>query len=154
MLQIQKYSPMQGTSRYTTTSFPCVKTFRLTATGMSADKTTTMKTFKKGSVVLSFCGKVTTAFASTAQGKIQLGFTGQSMLSAATSMTSLTLNTVLGPSTTAAGTAQTYVLTADDTFDAINTTGAATAGEMDIHVLYVPPQNGAAPATFYQYALT
>ena len=153
MRQVQKYSPMQGTHAFTTVSFPIVKTFRLTATGMSDENTSEMHTFKKGSIVLGFQGKVTTAFAAT--GKIQLGFTGASMLSVATEATDLTgVGTIMGPSTTSAGTAQTYVLTADDTFDAINTTGALTAGEMDIHVLYVPPPDGEAPSTYKQYNLT
>ena len=153
MQQIQRYSPMQGSHAFTTTSFVCAKTFRFTATGSSVDKTTTMKNFKKGDMVLGFCAKVTTAFSTT--GSLQLGFTGKSMLSAATPATNLTgVGTVIGPSTTGAGTAQCYVLTADDTFDAINTTGAFSTGKMDVHVYYVPAPDGDAPSHFKQYALT
>ena len=155
MQQVTRHYPMQGTKRYETTSFLCVKSFRLTATAFSADKTSQLYLFSKGSTILGFVGKVTTAFESTASGKIQIGFTGQSMLSAATAVTSVdAVGDILGPSTTGAGTAQPYVLVADDTFDAIDTTGAFTAGEMDVHVIYVPPPDGVLDSTFKAYALT
>jgi len=153
MQQVTKHYPMQGSDRFTTTSFVCVKSFRLTATAFSTDKTSALHSFSKGSTILGFVGKVTTAFVSTGGGSMQLGFTGTCMLSAPTTITSLdAVGDLVGPSST--NTAGPYVLAADDTFDAIDTTGAFTAGEMDIHVQYIPPPDGVLGSTFKQYVLT
>jgi len=155
MQQVQMYYPVQGTNKFGTTSFPLTKTFRLDVSAHSADKTSTTHTFKKGSIILGWVAKVTTACASTASGKLQLGFTGAAMLSAATAVTSIdAIADVMGPSATAAVFGKAYVLTADDTFDAINTTGAFTAGALDVHVTYIPPQDGVAPSTFKGYTIT
>ena len=155
--QITKHYPMQGSRRHETTSFPCVKTFRLTCTGIAADKTTTLHQFEKGSMVLGFQGKVTEVFGAT--GTLQLGFTGKGMISTAIEMTTLTsVGVFMGPSTT--GAALTYVVEAvSDTFDVINvgysvTAGGAATGALDIHVLYVPPPDGAADSTYKQYYAT
>jgi len=155
MQQVQMYYPVQGTNKFGTTSFPLTKTFRLDVSAHSADKTSTTHTFKKGSIILGWVAKVTTACASTASGELQLGFTGEAMLSAATAVTSIdAIADVMGPSATAAVFGKAYVLTADDTFDAINTTGAFTAGALDVHVTYIPPQDGVAPSTFKGYTIT
>ena len=150
---IQRYYPMQGSKRYETTSAVVVDTFRIAATANTAAATTTLKSFPKGSLILGFVGRVTTAFTSTGSATLQLGFTGASQLSAATAKTDIDgIGDIVGPSST--NTAGPYVCAADDTFDAIVGTTFFSAGEMDIHVVYVPPPDGVADSTFKQYALT
>jgi len=153
MQQVQKYYPVQGTNKFGTTSYPLVKTFRLDESAHTQDKTSTTHTFKKGSIILGFVAKVTTAVVG-ASGTLQLGFTSTAMLSAATAVTDLaTAGAIVGPAS-ATGTGNVYVLTADDTFDSINATTAFTAGALDVHVLYVPPPDGVAPSTFKGYTIT
>ena len=144
---------MQGSRRYETTSFPCVKTFRLTCTGMTSNKTSTYQQFEKGSMILGFQAVVTTAFSVT--GLLRLGFTGKTMYSTLTGHETTKLTTAgnyLGPSATGVG--GSYTITdASDTFDGLSNTKTLTAGKLDIHVLYVPPPNGTASNTVTtQYA--
>ena len=154
MQQVQMYYPVQGTNKFGTTSFPLTKTFRLDESAHTQDQTSTTHVFKKGSIILDWVAKVTTAVVG-ASGTLQLGFTGEAMLSAATAVTSLdAIGDVMGPSATAAEFGKAYVLTADDTFDSINATTAFTAGALDVHVTYIPPQDGVAPSTFKGYTIT
>ena len=143
---------MQGSRRYETTNFPCVKTFRLTCTGMTANKTCTYQQFEKGSIILGFQAKVTQAFSAT--GLLRLGFTSQPMYTTLTGYDtdSLVVGYAIGPSATGVGGSYT-IIAASDTFDSISVSTAMTTGKMDIHVLYVPPPNGTASNTVTtQYA--
>jgi hypothetical protein len=150
MQQIQKYYPMQGSRRYETTNFPCVKTFRLTCTGMTSNKTSTYQSFERGCVVLGFQAVVNTVFAVT--GLLRLGFTGQLCYSTLTGFPTTDLTTLgnaFGPSATGIGCS--YTITAvSDTFDGLSNTKTLTSGKLDIHVLYVPPPNGEADSTTFK----
>ena len=153
MQQVQKYYPMQGSRRYETTNFPCVKTFRLTCTGMTSNKTSTFQQFEKGSMILGFQAVVTTAFVVT--GLLRLGFTSQTMYSTLTGNSTTLFSAAgyaVGPSATGLGGSYT-ISAASDTFDGLSNTMTLTSGKMDIHVLYIPPPNGMASNTVTtQYA--
>ena len=152
-MAIQRYFPMQGSKAFETTSCVVVDTFRVTATGNSAAGTSTLRTYPKGATILGFRGRVTTAFTSTGSGTLSVGFTGTSQLSEVYAKTSIdAVNDIVGPAAT--NTAGPLVLTADDTFDFITGTAKWTTGAMDVDVIYVPPPDGVADSTFYQYALT
>ena len=153
-MSVQRMYPQQGSKAFETTSLPIVRSFRMSsATGNTATGTWTTEVFPKGSVILGFVGKVTTAFASTGSATLQIGFTGACQLSAATAKTSVdAAGDILGPAAT--NTAGPYALTADDTFDFIVGTAKFNAGAMDVHVIYVPPPDGTCDSTFKQYALT
>ena len=105
--------------------------------GAQAVGTDAIHTFSKGDVILAISATVTEAMTSGGSATISLGFTGTSQLIAATAKGSVTVGVVLSPSDKGA-----YVLAADDTFDSIVATAAATAGKCDIEVWYA--ENGAA----------
>jgi hypothetical protein len=105
--------------------------------GAQAVGTDAIHTFSKGDVILAISATVTEAMTSGGNGTFSLGFTGTSQLIAATAKGSVSAGAVLSPSDKGA-----YVLAADDTFDSIIATAAATAGKCDIEVWYV--ENGAA----------
>ncbi len=154
MQQIQKYYPMQGSRRYETTNFPCVKTFRLTCTGMTSNKTSAFQQFERGSIILGFQAVVNTAFAVT--GLLRLGFTSQLCYSTLSGFPTTDLTTVghaFGPSATGIGCSYT-IIAVSDKFDGLSNTKTLTNGKLDIHVLHVPPPNGNAPTTFKTYYAT
>ena len=152
-MSVQRMYPQQGSRAFETTSLPVVYSFRMTATANSAAGTSQTAVFLKGSTILSFVGKVTTAFTSTGSATLSIGFTGASQLSAAAAKTSVdAIGDILGPAST--NTAGPYVLAADDTFDFITGTAKWTTGAMDVHVCYVPAPDGVCDSTFKQYALT
>ena len=152
-MSIQRYYPMQGSTKYETTGAICVSTFRFSATANTAAGTKAGPYFTKGSLILGFCGKVSEAFTSTGSLTLQIGFTGTNLLSAATAKTSVdAIGDVVGPA--AASVPCAMILTADDTFDFIVGTAHASAGKIDCHVAYLPPPDGVADSTFKQYVAT
>ena len=153
MKYIQRHYPMQGSRAYETTSMPVVTTFRYSCSANSATNTTAGPYFPKGSMIMGFQGKVTTAFTSTGSATLTIGFTGLSQLSAATALTSIdAVGDIVGPAVT--NVCIPCVLAADDSFDFLVATAKMSAGNMDIHVLHVPPADGTADSTFKLYAAT
>ena len=153
-MSVQKHYPMQGSKRFETTSMPIVRSFRVDC-GAQTATTTSTQIFRKGDMILGFQAKVTEAVTSADANSITLGFTGNRMLSASTTKTSLVVNYVLGPNQTNGSEACPYVLTADDYFDVTETaTATGTAGKFDVHVLYVPAPDGVCNSTFKEYVTT
>tara|TARA_A100001201_G_scaffold141355_1_gene136574 strand:- start:45 stop:488 length:444 start_codon:yes stop_codon:yes gene_type:complete len=105
--------------------------------GAQAAGTDAISSFNKGDVILGFSATMTEAMTSGGNATIQLGFTGASMLTAAIAKGSASLGAVLAPVDKGM-----LVLAADDTFDSIVGTAAATAGKCDIEIWYI--ENGAA----------
>ena len=149
----QKYYPMQGSRAFETTSMPIVETFRISASANTAAATTVGPYFPIGSMSLGFVGRVTTAFTSTGSATLTIGFLGTSQLSADVAKTSIdAIGDIVGP--TATESPRPLVLTADDSFDIVVGTTYFSAGNMDVHVTYVPPPDGLAGTIFKQYAAT
>ena len=150
---VQRHYPMQGSRAFETTSMPVVTTFRYSCSANTATNTTVGPYFPKGSMILGFQGKVTTAFTSTGSATLTIGFTGLSQLSAQTAKTSIdAVGDIVGPAVTNVPIA--CVLAADDSFDFLVETAKMSAGNMDIHVLHVPPANGTADSTFKLFSAT
>ena len=150
---IQRYYPMQGSKKYETTGAICVKTFRYSATANSAANTSEGPIFTKGSLILGFCGKVTEAFTSTGSATLTVGFTGTNQLGPDSAKTAIdAIGDVVGVSPTESPCAM--IVTADDTFDFTVGTAKFSAGQMDFHVVYLPPPDGVADSTFKQYVAT
>lgn len=146
---------MQGSRAFETTSMPIVKSFRYTATACTTTNTTEGPTFRAGSMILGFQGVVTAAFSGTVSGTpvFAAGFTGTSQLSVTTALTAIdAVGDVVGPAAT--NVPSPITLLADDTFDVTISNTKMTGGEMDFHVLYVPPADGYADSTFKEYAAT
>lgn len=130
--------PVAGDESYRSAGIPIVRAFRLDI-GAQAQGTDTTEIFKKGSLILGFRARVTEAVTSDGSATVQLGFSGTTMLSAATAKTSLdAIGDELGPDNSAD--AAPLLLTADDTFDSIVATADLTAGKLDVWVTYVPPE--------------
>jgi hypothetical protein len=152
-MNIEKYNPMQGSAKYETTGAIVVDTFRFSATANTTTMTLTGPTYTKGSLVLGFVGKVTTAFTSTGTAKLRIGFIGTNQSSAIHGLTAVdAAREVIGP--TATNTPCPMILAADDTFDFGITAVKLSAGAMDVHVVYVPPPAGTLDTTYKQYAST
>lgn len=97
--------------------------------------TATTEVFNKGDMIIGFSAVVTEAVTSSGSATIQLGFTGTTMLSAAVAKGTAVADYPIGPDNSAD--AAPYVLVANDTFDSIVGTAAATAGKVDITVWYI-----------------
>ena len=152
-MSVRKYCPMQGSSKYETTSAIVVDTFRLSCTANTGVMTLTGPTYTKGSMILGFSGRATTAFTSTGTAYLRIGFIGTGMSSAIHGLTAVdAIGEVVGPSVT--NTPCALVLAADDTFDFGITAVKMSAGAMDIRVVYVPPPDGTLDSTYEQFAST
>ncbi len=150
---IRKYCPMQGSTKYATTSAIVVDTFRLSCTANTGTMTLTGPTYTKGSMLLGFVGKATTAFTSTGTAKLRIGFIGTGMSSIIHGLTAVdAIGEVIGPGVT--NTPCALVLAADDTFDFGITAVKLSAGAMDVHVVYVPPPDGVLDTTYPRYDST
>ena len=150
---IQRYYPMQGSRKYETTSAIVVDTFRLSCTANTGVMTLTGPTYTKGSMLLGFSGKVTTAFTSTGTAKIRIGLIGTGMSSIIHGLTAVNdIGEIIGPGAT--NTPAVLTLTADDTFDLGVTAVKMSARAMDVRVVYVPAPDGVADTTFKQYYST
>jgi len=150
---VQRHYPMQGSRAFETTSMPVVTTFRYSCSANTATGTTVGPYFPQGSMILGFQGVVTAAFTSTGSSTLTIGFTGLSQLSATTALTSIdAVGDILGAAVT--NVPVPCVLAADDSFDFAVKTAKMSAGNMDIHVLHVPPADGAADSTFKLFAAT
>lgn len=154
MKNVQRYYPMQGSRAFETTSMPVVTTFRYSCSANTTTGTTTGPYFPAGTMIMGFQGVVTTVFASGSSAAVlSIGFTGLSQLSVTTITTAIdAVGDIMGPAAT--NTPVPIVLLADDSFDFKVETTKMTAGNMDIHVLHVPPADGYADSTFKQYAAT
>ena len=153
MNKAQRYYPFQGSRKFETNALPLTKSIRYSCTANTADATTALLTFKKGTFVLGFQARVTASFTSGGNATLQLGFSTMcGYYSSAVKVASLTLNTMWGLSSS--GVLNVGFLTADDTFDAVVGTTPMTAGEMDIHIMYVPPMSKAAGSDIKQYLIT
>ena len=153
MKNVQRHYPMQGSRAFETTSMPVVTTFRYSCSANTATNTTTGPYFPAGTMLIGFQGVVTTAFTSGGSAVLTIGFTGTSQLSVTTALTSVdAIGDVMGPAAT--NTPVPVVLLAEDTFDFKVSGTKMTAGNMDIHVLHVPPADGYADTTFKEYAAT
>jgi len=152
-MSVQRHYPMQGSKKYETTSMPITKSFRVDL-GAQAATSWASQLFHQGDMILGFQAKWTEALTSAADAiTCQVGFTGTTMLSAATASATLVANYVLGPDHTAD--ASPYVLAADDYFDIIiPATATASAGKFDVHVTYVPTPDGVCDSTFKEYVTT
>jgi hypothetical protein len=145
---------MQGSTRYETTSAIVVDTFRFSATAnASGTMTLAGPTYTKGSMILGFSGKATTAFTSTDTATFRIGFIGTGMSSIIHGLTAVdAIGEVIGPGAT--NTPAVLTLLADDTFDFGVTAHKMSAGAMDIRVVYVPAPDGVADSTYPQYYST
>ena len=139
----KKQYPVQGKNKFGTYGFVQVDSFRVDAGVHALNETQTARYYKKGDLILGFRAKVTEAFTSLGSATLQLGFTGVRMLSADTALTSIdAIGDLVGPDLTNGAENGPYLLTADDSFDIINTTAAFTAGKLDIDVIYLPAEQG------------
>jgi len=139
-----KYYPVQGTNKFETVSFPITKAFRINLAGSTVGSNALFY-LPAGTVVLGFYGKMVEALASSSVATFQIGFTGVTgMLTAATGSTTATVNAII---TTANSTdssfvhRETYILTAQDSFDCIIATdpiSTAGTGKIDVFLTYVP----------------
>ncbi len=137
-----------GISNFPNSAPQCTLDFRLDC-GAQAAGTATLETLPKGSVVVGFRAVVTEAVTSAGSATVQLGFTGKTMLSAATAKATLVAGYVLGPDESAD--AAVYTLGVSDTFDSIVGTATCTAGKFDITIFYHPPQDGAMDGSFKEW---
>ncbi len=153
-MNIGKYNPMQGSSKYETTGAIVVDTFRFSATANdSGTMTLTGPYYTKGSLILGFVGKVTTAFTSTSTAMLRIGFIGTKQSTAIHGLTAVdAIGEVIGP--TATRVPQPMIITADDSFDFGITAHKMSAGAMDVHVVYVPPPAGTLDDTYPRYDST
>ncbi len=153
MKQVQKYYPMQGSRAFETTSNPVVTSFRYSCSANTVTGTTVGPYFPAGTMIIGFQGVVTTAFTSGGAATLSIGFTGLSQLSAAIALGSIdAIGDVCGPAVT--NVCVPITLLSDDTFDFLVETTKMTAGNMDIHVIHMPPADGFADSTFKEYAAT
>jgi len=132
---VGKYYPVQGTNRFQTVSFPITRAFRIDF-GAGTTGTRQTEVFPKGATVYGFAARVVEAVETAGAGTVQLGFSGTDALSSALTSGQLTLDTIVGPSTTSD--VLPIVLGAADTFDVILGTTDATAGKVDVFVTYTP----------------
>ena len=135
-------------NEFPTTMPPCTLDFRLDV-GVQAAGTATLATIPKGSVVYGFRAVVTETVTSAGAATVQLGFTGKTMLSAATAKATLVEGYVLGPDESAD--AAVYVLGDSDTFDSIVATATLTAGKFDVTIFYHPPRSEAFDSSFKEW---
>ena len=153
MKYVQRHYPMQGSRAFETISMPVVTTFRYSCSANSATGTTIGPYFPQGTMILGFQGKVTTAFTSGGAATLTAGFTGLSQLSSAVALTSIdAIGDIIGPAVTNVPIG--CVLAADDSFDFKVETAFMSTGNMDFHVLHVPPANGTADSTFKLFSAT
>ena len=153
MKNVQKYYPMQGSRAFETTSNPVVTSFRYSCSANTATNTTLGPYFPAGTMIMGFQGVVTTAFTSGGAATLTIGFTGTSQLSAAIALGNIdAIGDVCGPAVT--NVCVPITLLAADTFDFLVETTKMTAGNMDIHVMTLPPADGYADSTFKEYAAT
>jgi hypothetical protein len=157
MFMADKYYPVQGVNKFQTVSFPITKAFAIDFGAQSSCRTATLFSVPKGSVILGFSYKITEAFETTATSSpvgFTVGFTGTEVLSSIIASGTAVLGYVGGMSTTAVTVPIT--LLADDTFDiTTGTSGAATAGKMDVYLSYIPsPHEDLSTAEFLSYVTT
>ena len=107
--------------------------------GIQEANTQTTETFSKGDMIIGFSAVVTEAISTGSSPTVQFGFTGTSMLSAATAAATAIVDYPIGPANGAD--AAPLVLVADDTFDSTVATATLTTGKVDLTVWYI-----AAPA--------
>ena len=103
--------------------------------GIQAANTQTLATFNKGDMILGFSAVITEAVSTGSSPTWQCGFTGTTMLSAATAAATLVVDYPLGPNN--AGDAAPLLLAADDTFDSTVATATLTTGKANITVWYL-----------------
>jgi hypothetical protein len=150
------YYNREGKDKFRTSSFIASKTLQVSATGCSATNNTTLYTFPKGSILMTFRGRVRTLFACTGSGTLQLGVTGNASNFITTAIAKASITTVgviVGPSTSFSATKGSMfgkVLTADAAFKWINATAKLTAGKMDIEIFYIPPPEGNGDASIIE----
>jgi len=139
-----KYYPVQGTNKFETVSFPITKAFRVNLAGSTVGSNS-LFLLPPGTMVLGFYGKMVEALASSSVATFQIGFTGTQMLSDATGSTTASLGAIIAPpkSTDSSNVhIETYILTAQDSFDCIIATDPIStgsgAGKIDIFLTYVP----------------
>ena len=135
-----------GKAQYASSVPPITLDFMVDASAATAT-TFTLVTLPKGAVVYGFRAVVTEAVVGTTS-TVQLGFTGKTMLSAATAEATLVEGYVLGPDESAD--AAVYTLAASDTFDCIVGTNTLTAGKFDVTIFYHPPRGEAFKNTEYK----
>ena len=150
-MAVNKIYPVQGSNKWESVGLPIVKAFRIDA-GVQGAGTAACLTFNKGDMILGFQAVVTEAVTSGGSATVQLGFTGKTMLSAATGKATLVADYPLGPDESSD--AAVYVLAADDTFDCIVATATLTAGKFDVYVTYVPNQVGDSLGSEYEEFVT
>ena len=143
----KKDFPMGGDNTWATTDMIICRSFRIDC-GAQAAGTATTERFKAGSVIFAFRAKVTETVSGTTS-TVQLGFTGTTMLSAATAEATLVANYIFGNANNID--ACVMVLSTDDTFDCIVGVNTLTAGKFDVDVYYAPPPEGVLGAEFKQY---
>lgn len=156
-MAVDKYYPVQGTNKFQTTSFPITKAFVVDLANTTGATTYSLFSVPKGSVVLGFSARMSEAHETGGAGTIQLGFTGVGgMLSTAHASAAATAGTIITGNSNSALSSATYqlpyVLTANDTFDLIVGTAAATAGQVDVYLTYVPvPVDDLSTSEFLTY---
>jgi hypothetical protein len=150
MANVDKFYPVQGSSKFQTVSFPITKAFSIDfgAQTTAANATAAIYTFPKGSMILGFVARVREALQTGGAGTVQLGFTGTPILSSAHASGGAGLNVIISPmyamgssqlsSLTNQGSYTPMVLKADDTFDCILGTTGPSAGKVDVFVTYIP----------------
>ena len=145
MFQVDKYYPVQGVNKFQTVSFPITKAVAVDFGAVSSSGVVELCTIPKGAVIHQIWGRVTEAYETAGTGAgFTLGVTGTNMMSTAHASGAATLGTIIAP---AVSSGEAFgipiVLTADDTVDlTIGTSGAATAGKMDVYVNYTPIPSG------------
>lgn len=139
--------PYDGMGNFGTWNVPLVDAFRIDA-GVQVAGTAACRIYHKGDVILGFVARVTEAVVGTTS-TVQLGFTGKTMLSAATAEATLVLNYPLGPDESAD--AAVYVLPADDSFDCIVGVNTLTAGKFDVFVIYYPAITESLSTDIYEF---
>lgn len=155
-MSVQQMYPVQGTNKFETTSFPISKSFRISVTGNTAAATSPLVVFPKGSTIIGFRGRVTTALTSTGSATLQLGFSGTRMITLAMAKTTVDAEgDIVGVSVTAGSQkGGPLTLLADDTFDIITGTAKWTLGKIDVDVFYYPPHNAVLGTNYRQYLAT
>jgi hypothetical protein len=142
-MTVSRYHPMQGSRKFATANLPVVKSFRVNFNTNSVTGVKTLAHFPKGTLVLGFQCKVNTAFTSPGSMTLEAGFsvsTSGAMTSSVIGKSTLVADYIFGPSTT-------YIkapllLTAGDNFDIDVGTTTVTTGQLDVHVLHIPPPDG------------
>jgi hypothetical protein len=141
MFQVDKYYPVQGVNKFQTISFPITKGVAVDFGAVSASGVVVLDTIPKGALVLSIWGRMTEAYETAGTGAgFTLGLTGTPLLSSAHGSSSAGLGVIVAPPDSSG---MSIVLTANDTVDlTIGTSGAATAGKMDVYISYIPTPVG------------